>query len=116
MMSSPGLDAYTVVTAQPPEPPEDPDPQAVAYAAQQALFSQEHQGTWTAPLGPARPGRQRTPVPPEDRGSTGDTAGTEYGAMCILDSNGTHVSPGLHCPHNLPAAGDSDEIVARIRF
>ena len=116
-MSTSGLDAYAVVTAQPPEPPPEPDPAAIARAKQQYLFGEEHAGAaWTAPLSPVRGSRQRTPAPPEGRDAPDDAHGTERSAMCILDSHGTHVSPGLHCPHNLPAAGDPDEVVATVRF
>lgn len=115
-MSSSGLDAYAIVVAVQPEPPEDPDPQQVARETQQALFSQEQSGSaWTAPLSPARPGRQRLPVPPEDRGPLGDTIGTERSAMCILGPEGGHVSRGLHCPHNLPEPGQQDSII-RVEF
>lgn len=110
------IDAYDVVAARPPEPPEDPDPKAVAQAAQQALFAQEKApGAWTAPLSPVRGGRQRLPVPPEDSGDV-DARGTERGAWCVLDSNGTHRARGAHCPHNLPAPGDPDDVVATISF
>lgn len=114
-MTGSGMDAYAVVTALPPAPPEDPDPQAGALATRRQMFSQERAAAWTAPLEPARPGRQRHPAPPENRGEPGDTAATERGAMCILDSNGTHVARGLHCPHGLPGPGDPDT-VTRVSF
>lgn len=117
-MTSSGLDAYVVVVARPPDPPEqEPDPAEVARAAQQALFTAEREaGLWTAPLNPVRDGRQRSPAPPEAAGDLDGAAGTERGAMCILGPDGGHVSRGLHCPHNLLADGDADEIVARIEF
>lgn len=110
-MTSSGLDAYTVVTAAVPEPPPEPDPQAVAREHRQAMFRQEHDNeAWTAPLSPARSGRQRTPAPPEASGAPGDTAAAERGAMCILGPGGGHLSRGLHCPHNLPDPGGEDSI------
>lgn len=109
-MTSSGLDAYAVVTAQVPEPPPEPDPQVVARENRQALFTDEHAAAWTAPLSPARPGRQHTPAPPEASGPPGDTAAAERGAMCILGTGGGHVSRGLHCPHNLPDPGGPDDV------
>lgn len=109
-MSSSGLDAYAVVIARGPSPPEEPDRRQAAREVQQAMFGQEHDAAWTADLTPARPGRQRHPAPPEACAAPGDTAGAERGAMCILDSHGTHAARGLHCPHHLPDPGDADEI------
>lgn len=110
-VTSSGLDAYAVVTAAVPEPPPEPDPREAARENRHALFRQEQHGdTWTAPLDPARPGRQRTPAPPEASGPPGDTAGTERGAMCILGPGGGHLSRGLHCPHDLPEPGGEDTI------
>lgn len=111
---NPGLDAYAVVTARPPDPPEDPDPAAAAQEKQHAMFAQECTAAWTAPLAPARPGRQRHPATPEACGAPGDAAAVEPPAMCILDSNGTHAARGRHCPHNLPEPGDST--VIRVSF
>jgi hypothetical protein len=116
-VTSTGLDAYAVVTPLAPEPPEpEPDAAEIAWATQQAMFAQEHAGAWTAPLSPARDGRQRTPEPPEASGPPDGARGTERSAMCILGPDGGHLSRGRHCPHNLPADGDDDEIVARISF
>ena len=114
-MSSSGLDAYEVVTARPPEPEEPPDPQAVARAERQALFTQEHQiRVWEAPLN-SRGSRQRSPVAPEETGEM-EAQAVEQQAMCILHPDGSHKARGLHCPHNLRADGDPDEIVATVRF
>ena len=104
------LDPYTVVTARPPEPPEDPDPAAMARENQLAMFSQEKDvSAWTAPLSPVRAGRQRLPVPDEQSGETGARA-VERASMCVLGPGGGHVSRGLHCPHSLPAPGDQDSV------
>lgn len=115
-MSGSGLDAYDVVVARPPDPPEpDPDPAEVARATQQALFAQEQAGAWAAPLSPARDGRQRRPVPPEAAVEPDGARGAERSAMCVLGPDGAHASRGMHCPHNLPADGDEDS-VTRISF
>jgi hypothetical protein len=59
-------DAYDVVVARPPEPEEPPDPQAVARAARQALFTQEHEiRVWETPVN-SRGSRQRQPSAPEE--------------------------------------------------
>lgn len=90
-------DPYNVVTAVPPVPPEEPDPQAVARETQQALFAQER--------------RENTQVssPPDP------VRGVEKRAVCLLDSNGSHIMPGVNCPHNLPGP-DDDTIAGIVRF
>lgn len=106
------FDAYEVVVPKPPEPPGDPDPAAEAREARQALFVQEQAGAaWTAPMTRARGSRQRLPVPPENSGEPG-APGAERKAMCILGPDGSHVSPGLHCPHGIPAPDDPDDVIA----
>ena len=90
-------DAYNVVTAVPPVPPEEPDPQAVARETQQALFAQER-----------RENPQAASIPDPVRG-------VEKHAVCLLDSNGTHIMPGVNCPHNLPGA-DDNTIAGTVRF
>lgn len=114
-MSSSGLDAYQVVTAKPPDPPQDPDPQAAAREAQQAMFGQEKAAAaWTAPLSPGRASRQRLPVPAENAAEPEAPAAERQG-MCILRPDGAHASRGLHCPHDLPEPGEEDSIT-RIDF
>ena len=90
-------DPYNVVTATPPVPPEEPDPQKIARETQQALFAQER-----------RAGSQVSSVPDPVRG-------VEKHAVCLLDSNGTHVVRGTSCPHNLPGP-DDDAIAGTVRF
>ena len=90
-------DPYTVVTSVPPVPPEEPDPQAEARQAQQALFGQE-----------IRRGPQVASSPEKVRG-------VEKPAVCLLDSSGTHLMPGVNCPHRLPGPGD-DEIAGTVTF
>ena len=90
-------DPYVVVTSVPPVPPEEPDPQAVARETQQTLFGQEQR---------RQPQVASTPDP---------VRGVEKHAVCLLDSNGTHVVRGVNCPHSLPHP-DDDTIAGTVRF
>jgi len=90
-------DPYNVVTAVPPVPPEEPDPQAVARETQQALFGEES--------------RQQ----PQVASAPDPVRGVDKHAVCLLDSNGTHIRRGVNCPHNLPGP-DDDSIAGTVRF
>lgn len=90
-------DPYSVVSAVPPVPPEEPDPQQAAHDIQQAMFTQEQRRGPQAASGP-------DPV-----------RGVEKHAICLLDSYGTHIRPGVNCPHHLPGP-DDDAIAGTVRF